>query len=377
LKTYDTLYSRTSDGSVQIWYMQQDGNKYRSVSGRQDGKHVESAWTQVDGKNSGRANATSDVEQCTKEIQSKYKKQRKTGYFDDLSQIDTALFFEPMLAKKYSDERQRINWASGVGVQIKLNGSRMIATKAGLFTRQGEKYTSVPHIEQALKPFFEKYPNAVLDGECFNYDLREKLNELMSLVRKTVNITQADTARSREIVRYYVYDGFGCGASESDGYMKRKTALDVALTREKIDFIEDVETFIVHSEEAFLTLYNSFLEDRQEGAMVRILDKPYENKRSKYLLKYKPTMDSEFEIVAITEGKGNWAGRARIITLKMEDGRLFDADFKGTMEEAEQFLKDSKKYVGKRVTIFYNAFTGLGIPNYAKLDYNNFIPSTK
>lgn len=375
MKTYKTLYSRTSDGSVQIWYMEQQENRYRSVSGRQDGKHVESAWTEVFGKNTGRSNATSDAEQCTKEIQSKYKKQLKTGYFEDVAEIDNALFFEPMLAKKFTDEQHRLNWHSGIGVQIKFNGSRMIATKSGLFTRQGERYLSVPHIEEALKPFFEKYPEAVLDGECFNHDLREKLNELMSLVRKTVNITSADLKRSRELVRYYVYDGFGCGATASDGYLKRKSSLDMAL--DGVEFIEDVETHIVHSEKSFLELYNSFLDEKQEGAMIRILDKPYENKRSKWLLKYKPTMDSEFEIVKITEGKGNWAGRARIITLRMADGREFDADFKGTMEEAEKFLKDSAKYVGMRVTIFFNAYTGLGVPNYAKLDYNNFIPSTK
>lgn len=44
---------------------------------------------------------------------------------------------------------------------------RCVATKNGLFTRKGEKYISVPHIEEALKPFFDKHPESVLDGELF------------------------------------------------------------------------------------------------------------------------------------------------------------------------------------------------------------------
>ena len=48
-----------------------------------------------------------------------------------------------------------------------------------------------------------------------------------------------------------------------------------------------------------------------------------------------------------------------------------EATFKGTREEAVQFLKDKKKWVGKTVTFLYNGLTGLGTPNYARVDIRN------
>lgn len=375
LTTYPTLFSRTSSGDIQIWYMQQNGSAYRMCSGREDGKIVESAWTTVKGKNNGRANETTAEQQCQKDINARYKKQLKSGYFAEKSEIDNVTFFEPMLAKNFKNERKNINWSEGVAVQNKYNGGRLIATAKGLFTRTGEPYVSIPHIQATLAPFFAMWPNAVLDGEVFNNDLREQLNEQMSIIRKTVNVTEADLQISEKLIRYYVYDGFGCGACSEDGYIKRKEALDKAL--KGIKYIEHVPTQIVYNEADFLKIYNSFLADKQEGAIIRLLNKPYINGRSKYLIKYKPMDDAEFELLDVTEGSGNWAGRARIISLRMDNGKTFDADFKGKMEQAEKFLKEKDKWIGKKVTIYYFGFTGLGTPNYAKLDYNNFIPSTK
>ena len=168
--------------------MEQENNKYRSTSGQIDGQKTISQWTISEPKNFGKANATSAVEQCTLEIEAKYKKQLKSGgYYEHQSDIDKEQFFQVMLAKNFVDYKDKLDWKSGVGVQIKYNGGRMIATKTGLWTRKGEKYVSAPHIEEALKPFFLKYPDAILDGEGYNYPLREKLNEIMKLLRKTVH----------------------------------------------------------------------------------------------------------------------------------------------------------------------------------------------
>ena len=32
-KVWPTLYARTSTGAVQVWWVEQEGNKYHSVSG--------------------------------------------------------------------------------------------------------------------------------------------------------------------------------------------------------------------------------------------------------------------------------------------------------------------------------------------------------
>ncbi|NBT09009.1 MAG: hypothetical protein EBS98_09435, partial [Chitinophagia bacterium] len=144
--------------------MEQNGSKYRTIAGLQNGEQVTSEWTVAEGKNQGKKNETSSVEQATKEIEAKYKKQKKTGYFDDINSVDDMSYIEPMLAKLYKDYSNKIDFSEGEYIlQCKFNGMRCVATKSGLFTRKGEKYLSCPHIEKSLAPFFEKYPDAVLD----------------------------------------------------------------------------------------------------------------------------------------------------------------------------------------------------------------------
>ena len=395
IKTYPTLYARTSTGAVQVWYMEQEGDKYRSISGQIDGAKITAAWTVAQGKNVGRINGTSAIDQATKEIKAKYEKQLKSGgYWEDKNDIDKERFFQVMLAKVFADYKNRIDWSKGVGVQIKYNGGRIVAKKDGLFSRKGERYISIPHIEEALKPFFLKFPDAVLDGEGFNFELREKLNEIMKLLRKTVHITPQDLERSKELIKFYIYDGFGFPASKDGAnvlptscYLERKAAIDNAFfapcfAERYKNIIGNVPTWIVHSEAELEDLYKKFLDNKQEGAILRILGEPYQNKRTKFLLKYKPVDDAEYRVISVQEGDGKFSGRVSTITCQRIDGGkyldgtdTFDATFKGTEEEAIELWVTGKykELIDEIVTIQFNGLTGKGKPNYARLDWNNYL----
>lgn len=394
-KTYPTLYARTSTGAIQVWWMEQEGNQFRSVSGQQDGIKTIAQWTTATAKNTGKINATSSEQQAVVEIQAKYDKQLKSnGYWSDIKDVDKDKFFQVMLAKSYGDYKEKLDWSKGIGVQIKYNGGRIVATKHGLFSRKGEKYVSIPHIEEGLEPFFNKFPDAVLDGEGFNYDLREKLNEIMKLLRKTVHVTKEDLEKSKDTIRFYIYDGFnlplckdGQPISQTAGYVERKSAIDNAffapcfIDRYK-DVVGQVKTWIVYSEKELEELYKEFLKDKQEGAILRILDKPYENKRSKFLLKYKPIDTDEFRSISIQEGEGKFAGRVSTITYQRIDGGFykdgtdtFDATFKGTDNDARDLWQSGKykELINEIQTIQYNGTTGYGKPNYARLDWDNYL----
>lgn len=56
-------------------------------------------------------------------------------------------------------------------------------------------------------------------------------------------------------------------------------------------------------------------------------------------------------------------------------GKVFDATFKGTHEEAVVFLAEKEKWIGRTVTFLYNNLTAFGVPNYARVDINNCIKS--
>ncbi len=395
--THPTLYARDTNGKVRVWWIEQECEKYKSYSGVDGGQIVVAENTVAKGKNLGRKNQTTAEEQATKDIEAKYEKQlEQNGYWLDVKDIHQDKFFQVMLAKSFKDYRDKIDWSKGVGVQIKYNGGRIVATKDGLFSRKGKRYISIPHIEESLKPFFKKFPDAVLDGEGFNYSLRQKLNKIMTLLRKTVHITNEDLKESKEMIRFYVYDGYGFPdvkdgpiITQNDCYLKRKAAIDNAFfapcfkNRYK-DIIGEVPTWIVKSEKELQDLYNKFLDDKQEGAILRILGQPYENKKSKYLLKYKPIDDAEFKCIDIQEGDGKFSGRISTLTYQRIDGKkfldgtdTFDATLKageGTEELAIHLWvsEEYKKLIGEIHTVEFNGFTGYGKPNYARLNWNNY-----
>ena len=78
---FETIYKATKGGKTQEWTIEVVGNKYRTISGQTDGKKITNEWTVVYGKNEGRANATTDKEQCMKEANAKRIKKLESGYF--------------------------------------------------------------------------------------------------------------------------------------------------------------------------------------------------------------------------------------------------------------------------------------------------------
>jgi DNA ligase-1 len=105
------------------------------------------------------------------------------------------------------------------------------------------------------------------------------------------------------------------------------------------------------------------------------LDKKYENKRSKSLMKHKSFVDEEYTILDIVEGEGNRTGTAGYMVFETENGDRFKSNVKGTWEETAEMLKNKKKLIGKEATIKYFALTPAGIPRFpfvTNIDRNSY-----
>ena len=166
------LYKRDNNGNVRVWQMEigwdsDDVAAHRSHTGIKDGAVVVSEWKMTEAKNVGRSNATNAREQAESEIANLYVQRLDRGYFEDESKIDNFDKFKPMLAVEYNSDKLDFN--QELYAQPKLDGIRCIARKDGLWSRQGKPIVSCPHIEEYLKVFFDKYPNAVIDGELYNH----------------------------------------------------------------------------------------------------------------------------------------------------------------------------------------------------------------
>lgn len=369
-----TLYSRTNGGAIQTLVMEIEGNKYRAITGQVDGKKTESGWKVAKAKSVGRSNATTAEAQAIAEAQAKWDKKAKRGYTPNINDVDNCMsYVEAMLAGPGDDYVDSMDFSKGVLLQNKFNGVRAITVfedgEVVSKSRGGELWTAVPHILIDLKKFFIDYPEAVLDGEYYNYDLRQRLCDLISIVR-TARPNADEIKESEKMVRYYVYDGYGFdGMDESTPYETRKAWLDKTLPK-YTKYVVMVETTEVHSRAELEKFYEHRLAELEEGAIIRFKNMPYEHKRSKFLLKYKPEDDAEGVILAIIEGTGNWAGTAKTAQISW-NGKIFEATFKGSMALGKQRLADQKSWIGKTVTFLYTGLTGKGVPNFARIDPAN------
>ena len=376
MKTYPTIYALSSTGKTLVLWIEQDGDKYRASHGQQGGKIVVDEWTVAQPKNVGKKNETTGEQQAALEVAAKYEKKLKSGgYWKDVKDINGERFVEPMLAKKLSERENKVTFPAML--DRKYNGGRIVTTKNGPFSRKGESWKTIPHIFESLHPLFKKWPNLVIDGEGYNHEYRYKLNELMSVLRKTKDVTQEDLAKSEQIIRYYVYDFYGAeGVTEETGCQERREVAKRLFKGNKYIVVVDYE--IVNGLDDLYRIYQSYVDDGYEGAMYRTIDAPYVHKRSADLLKVKPEDSSEGIITNIHEGEGNWSGLAAKATLQWKDkgfgvgaDKTFDATFKGTEEQKATIWQEQKKWLGKEVTFLYNGLTGYKIPNFARIDVNN------
>ena len=376
------LYKQTTVGKTQTWEIEVSGNKFRTISGQSDGKKITNKWTVCEPKNVGKKNATTGEEQALKEAEAKHKKKLEAGYHLNLKNISKKRFYEPMLAQDFKNKNRQKEVMSeidevgdGVFSQPKLDGIRCIAMREGLFTRSGKEITAVPHIYEELEPFFEKYPNAVLDGELYNHAYKDDFNKIIHLVRKQ-NLTDEHLEESKKMIQYHIYDapviGNGRWAmSEKDSFSDRTSTLDSFFHYLKYDNLntkyEDsiviVETIEIHGREQLDRCYEDYIEAGYEGQMVR-LDGPYENKRSPRLLKRKEFIDEEYTILGYEEGEGNRTGTIKHFKFKNKEGREFSSNVKGTFEYLAELLEKAESLIGKEATVKYFNLTPDGVPRF-------------
>lgn len=349
IKTYESMITIDTTGKERTWHAEVGWNDendaaYRTISGLVDGAKVTSNWTVTFGKNIGRSNETTALEQAKREVESLYQR-RKERYSKP---------FDPMLAQTYKE----MTWLEVVS-QPKLDGIRCVTNSDGMWSRAGKAIVSCPHIFRQLNQFFNRFPEAILDGELYSHDLHDDFNKLTSLIRKT-KPTSADLAETERVIEYHVYDVLIDGNPER-GFLDRwdqLTGSNVNMPKS----VKLVKTTKVSSQEELDALYAEYLEDGYEGQMVRNPEGNYEHKRSKNLLKRKDFKDAEFDVVDVEEGTGNWSGMVKKFVFDY-DGKPFKAGVRGSQETLRKLWKERQRgRIPDWATVRYQNITPTGVP---------------
>jgi len=288
--SFPKLYAIDKNGKIKVWtaavLQPTDKNAVaagyataRITHGCINGKQQVSLRDYNVGKNIGRSNETTPLEQCISETRRKWtdKKEKEAhtetkpadygeGYGDisggwcdagagagggddddDDDGGDAAGPFLPMLAQTFNPADAATAAAATASkkkkvitfpcfVQPKLDGLRCVSyatrtandaeTAVCLQSRTSAFFTGLPHIAAALRPYLSQHPSVVIDGELYTDQM--PFEELAGLIKKK-KITDSDVARLKK-VKYHVYDIYD-HARQDMPYSERLAVLASAVRR--------------------------------------------------------------------------------------------------------------------------------------------------
>lgn len=379
------IYSMSKTGKILVWKasLNETPNSDEALeititSGQLTGKHTTKVRYVSKGKNIGRSNETSKLEQATLELERLYQTQHDKGYKD--SQEDVCInksvddISKPMLADKYPEKLHKLPTEhSDISLQPKIDGLRCFIQKIEdgsirFTSRSGKVFNPVATLTSSVQDKLSI--GDIMDGELYIHG--KPLQEIMSIVSPTKNIKE----EAQKDLHFYWYDFIPKDRAE-DSYKDRfiNCALEFEGNILKLEVSE-------YDPENLEEIFEAYMEAGYEGMMLRDNTAPYYfGRRSTSLLKYKKMQTEEFEILDILESDNDEAPR---FVCDLRNEQVVTVRLKGDKEENLIYLSNKEDYIGKWMTIKFQIRTptgslqfpvGVGIREGEVIN-NEFIPST-
>jgi DNA ligase 1 len=384
------IYKLDSKSKLRVWKIDVvDYGRYAEIittAGLQDGKKAKTVIPIHEGKNIGKSNETTYYTQAVSEALASAELKLRGEYRFTIEELEHQVLrsgiVAPMLAHKYdptmkqSSSKNLEKWGileTKIHVQPKYDGNRCLIkltpeTGTGtMYTRKGDVMpVQLRHILTQIDENWNGLEEVILDGELFSNEMT--FNELNGhLKRKT-----SQDAEALSKFNFMLYD-----IVSSKGYSERYNALQAFASHNVVV----VPSFpIIASETAIDEKLNEFLNEGHEGLMIRRLDIPYENKRSKSLLKYKVFEDKEFIIIGVEEDARE--GMIGKFVLQLDVPNAVDrqgkplVEFRAgvkdmTQEDCRNIWDNQDKYIGKTATVEFFGRSEYGVPRIPKVKQIN------
>lgn len=249
-------------------------------------------------------------------------------------------------------------------IQPKLNGERCLCIlsyapkKTKLLSSTELEFSFLNSIkEEAFQFFLPQLGEVALDGELYSHGMpREQIHSIAS--RKTTPSVE------EEKLQFHVFDIKAPELSQE----KRFQLIRKLNSSEKI---KKVKTLTIFSVEEATAIQSNFLAQGYEGAILRAPFGFYEEKRSKNVLKIKPTGQDCYEIVDVVEevSKENFLkGSLGAFVVKDKEGHVFKVGSGKFLTRAsrEYFWNCRDTLPGKFLLVKYSLTKNAsGIPSFA------------
>ena len=370
---FPTLHGEGVLGKTKVWTISVEDRNGSGVilitRGYLDGKMQVSEKVISQGKNIGKKNETTPVQQAVSEARAAWIKMKESGYSelaDDKDEepsecmaipsgamrgkgiaADVPL---PMLAHEY--QKRGKGFPFPCFTQPKLDGTRCVGIpNKGMFSRLRK---TIPHMEHIIAELNRLPANLILDGELYTNELT--FQEIVGLVKKET-LKVGDLEKQQKI-KYHVYD-----LIQGKSYEQRQLSLQTLFASHSFQHLVLVPTQSCGSEVEMKEQHARFVADGYEGIMLRNPAGVYKHVRSTDLLKYKEFFDDEYEVVGFKEGEGGEKGCV-LWACKTEKGDVFHCRPRGTHEERAELYQKGSSYIGKKLTVRFQELTDDGIPRF-------------
>lgn len=328
-----------------------DNAELKIEHARFEGAKVTTRLIPVTGKNIGRSNETTPLEQAELEMASRIKKQMDKGYVTTREEAEAPAtnsmgFTKPQLAMVYSKVKG-IDWASAFA-QRKLDGHRCMYKDGQLYSRGG-KPIDLPHVLASIEA--SGLSHLHLDGELYTHGL--SLQEIGSLVKRP--------REESEVLEYHVYDVV------SDEPFATRFLMETQLSLPE-GSLKVVETTQVASDEELRVLDAKWVAEGYEGSILRWGVAGYQSdKRTKFLAKLKEYTDSEAVVVGWKWGtpRNNGEEEHQVVVFEMENNwgeNNFEVTAPGNMQEVHEQAVNADEYVGKTLRFKYFSLSDEQVP---------------
>lgn len=329
------------------------------------GKQKRSVWQQAIFIANSKWNAKYEKEM--------YNHASPTTSSEDDNTFDIISKFRPMLATTYDSHKQ---YPFPLILQPKIDGLRCFLFldfdkhELRLFTRQGKPFPFIPNISdnQNLIDILQHLPReTILDGELYDPSIPfETLNGILR--SKTHHLNQPN-------LKYIIFDTFSYHSVSSSTQSRLSLLkqhfpgytldLDIPFEQHHSPFLICPD-FLVSDQTLFDQLHSFFLQKNYEGTIIRFPSSQYAvAKRSKYLVKRKEMIDSEFEIVGFEQGVGSMSGCVIwICSLPHDSSKTFRVVPRGTQTQRQDWFQNASSFIGKKLTVIYQELSPDGIPRF-------------
>lgn len=366
------LFSRDKNNKIKEWSIFVEHFDFYSIIscsyGYIDGKKTQSKTKIETGKNIGKKNETTHLQQAILEAKSKIEKKIKEGYTQKIINENKELSINnnillPMLAQEYKKHKSKVKYPCYI--QPKLDGYRMIynPTDDTMRSRTGAEFDILKNsnIHNELKSLKLK---CAVDGEIYVHKTFA-FEDYGILRKKKINDKDIDKI---QLLEYHIYDI----VLEEEIFQKRLELLDYInnkINKDGYNYIKVVVTNKCNNEKDVNTYHEKYLLDNYEGSIVRNIEGKYRCKfRSYDLLKLKDFDDEEFKIVDFSFEKDTKANDNNLVVWICEtvNKKRFNVQSKGTREERQTLYKNAEKYIGKMLWVQYFGLTSDNIPRFPK-----------